>query len=84
MWLDPFEKRRTIIYKAYLPLIVDTSSSGGGEGAGEGGGGEIEVRVGVGIFIDFIIGVDTFFLLFPGMTKQEASYIRCVIDRPEE
>ena len=76
MWLDPFEKRRTTIYKAYLPLIVD---SGGGEG-----GGEIEVRVGVGIFIDFIIGVDTFFLLFPGMTKPEASYMRCVIDRPEE
>ena len=42
------------------------------------------MRVGVGIFIDFIIGVDTFFLLFPGMTKPEASYIRCVIDRPEE
>ena len=80
MWLDPFKKWRTI-YKAYLPLIV---SSGGGEGGGEGGGGEIEVRVGVGIFIDFIIGVDTFFLLFPGMTKPEASYIRCVIDRPEE
>ena len=73
---QPFRETKTIIYKAHLPLILDTSSSGGG--------GEIEVRVGVGIFIDFIIGVDTFFLLFPGMTKPEASYIRCVIDRPEE